>query len=81
MDPEDRRALSSAVHRFGWLFLGLYAAATVSLWLANVMSPDSIGPVTNYTVSVSLTFAVTFGGLYAAWTVLRRDDRLLRLLH
>jgi len=71
--PEDRSALSSAVRRFSWLFLAFYTASTLGLWLANAVFPDRVGPVTEYTVSISLSLAVTFGGLYAAWSVLRPE--------
>ncbi len=73
MDPEDRSSLSSALRSFVWLFLAFYAASTLSLWFANVVLPDAMGPVTNYTVSISLILAVGFGGLYAAWSALRPE--------
>lgn len=66
----------AAVRRFVWLVLVIYAALTVGLWLAHALAPSSIGAVTDYTISVSLIGAVTFGGLFAAGTALvDRPDR------
>jgi hypothetical protein len=67
----DKEALVLAIRRFGWMSFVLYAIMSVGLWLAWVLFPRVIGTVTDYTISISLLAAVTFGGLYAAAMALR----------
>ena len=71
MNPTDKEALVRFGRRFAWMTLVLYAGLTLGLWLTAAIFPDNIGPVTDYTVSISLIGAVTFGGLYAAALALR----------
>lgn len=70
-NPEDKDALRAAARRFAWMTLAIYAGLTVGLWIAHAMFPETMGAVTDYTVSVSLMGAITFGGLYAAAMTLR----------
>jgi len=66
MQPQSVVLAVRALRSFGWLFLASYAAASIGLWVAHAAFPDAIGPVTDYTVSISAILALTFGGLYAA---------------
>lgn len=73
-NPFPREA-TAALRRFAWMFLSLYGATTVALWAFSVTGLGLVGPVTAYTVEISLTIALAFGGLYAAASALRPSKR------
>jgi len=69
------REATAALHRFAWMFLSLYGATSIALWAFSVTGFGFVGPVTAYTVEISLTIALAFGGLYAAASALRPSKR------
>lgn len=69
LGPRARETLK-VLRRLGWTTAAIYTALTGGLWLAQFLLPGSMGPVTNYTVEVSLIAAATFGGLYTAGSLL-----------
>jgi hypothetical protein len=64
-------AATAALRRFAWMFLAFYGMGSIALWAAHLAFPGSIGPVTEYTISISLIIGFSFGALYAAASVLR----------
>jgi len=75
MNPSDKEMLVVVARRLAWLTPLIYMLLTVGLWVAHLVAPQAIGPITNYTVEVSLIGAVTFGGLYALAFALRPTRR------
>lgn len=71
LESPDLRFFAELGRRFVWLFLAVHAALSLGLWASHLAFPASMGPVTDYTVSISLTGAAAFGGLYAAALSLR----------
>ncbi len=69
------REATAALRRFAWLFLILYGASSIALWALSVAGLGLVGPVTAYTVEISLTIALAFGGLYAAASALKPSKR------
>jgi len=69
------RVATAALRRFAWMFLSLYGATSIALWAFSVAGLGFVGPVTAYTVEISLTIALAFGGLYAAASALRPVKR------
>jgi len=69
------REAAAALRRFAWMFLSLYGATSIALWAFSVAGLGFVGPVTAYTVEISLTIALAFGGLYAAGSALRPSKR------
>ncbi len=69
------REATAALRRFAWLFLILYGASSIALWALSVAGLGLVGPVTAYTVEISLTIALAFGGLYAAASALKPSNR------
>ena len=65
----------AALRRFGWMFLSLYAISSIALWAISVAAVGFMGPVTAYTIEISVTLALTFGALYAAASALRTPRR------
>ena len=66
---------AATLRRFAWMFLSLYGATSIALWGLSVAGLGFMGPVTAYTVEISLTIALAFGGLYAAASALRPSKR------
>src|SRR2546422_8206445 len=52
------REATAALHRFAWMFLSLYGATSIALWAFSVTGFGFVGPVTAYTVEISLTIAL-----------------------
>ena len=75
MNPSDKEALVTVARRFAWLTPVIYTLLSVGLWITHSVAPSAMGPVTNYTVEVSLIGALTFGGLYALASALRPSRR------
>ena len=69
------REAVAALRRFAWMFLSFYGATSIALWAFSVAGLGFVGPVTAYTVEISLTIALAFGGLYAAASALRPSKR------
>ena len=57
------------------MFLAFYAGISIVLWLASAVAPIWFGPVSAYTVEISITIALTFGGMYALASILRPSRR------
>ena len=57
------------------MFLILYGATSIALWGFFVAGFGFVGPVTAYTVEISLTIALAFGGLYAAASAVKPSKR------
>jgi len=73
-NPFPREA-TAALRRFAWMFLSFYGATSIALWAFSVAGLGLVGPVTAYTVEISLTIALAFGGLYTAASELRPSKR------
>ena len=66
---------TAALRRFAWMFLILYGATSIALWAFSVAGFGFVGSVTAYTVEISLTIALAFGGLYAAASAVKPSKR------
>lgn len=71
MRPPSSESFSGILRRFIWLVLVFYAAISLALWAVHLAFPGAIGGVSDYTISVSLTIAATFGALYLASILLQ----------
>jgi len=76
MKPSDTAALRLLIRRFVWMTLAAYAFMSVGLWIANFVFP--LGGIDAYTTEISITGALTFGGLYAAASVLMSTSRTVQ---
>lgn len=67
-------ALFRAVRRFAWISLALYGALSTGQWVAHLVG--AFGPVTGYTIEISIIGATTFAALYAAAGALKPQSPL-----
>jgi len=70
--------LTRGARRFAWIGLAAYGALSLGQWLGYRVG--AFGPMTEYTIEVSIIGAIVIGGLYAvAWALrpqkLRQDSR------
>jgi hypothetical protein len=68
-------AAKTALRRFAWIVLLLYATISIGLWAASLIPPIRMGPVTAYTIEMSLGISIWVGALYTMALALRPNRR------